>query len=189
MKMRITLLALSFSLIASYTTLAQNEEAATTKTEKIGHVNADALLQMMPETKEAQKQLETYGRQLEKDLGDMESELQTKISEFRTNEAMMTKLAKESKTQELQQLQQRIQEYGQGAQQDLQEKQVELLTPVIEKATKAVKEVARENGFTYIIDSSPSKGVVIFAENGVDIMPMVKKKLGLTGTPTPTTGK
>lgn len=187
MKKQITLLALALCFVGAFTSSHAQDVAGMP--EKIGHINADALLQLMPETKTAQAELEKYGRQLEKDMTDMETELQTKVNEFRNNEAMMTKLSKESKTQELQQLQQRIQEYGQGAQQDLQQKQVELLTPVIEKATKAVKEVARENKFTYIIDSSPSKGVVIFAENGVDIMPLVKKKLGLGAAAKPAAGK
>lgn len=152
--------------------------------QKIGHINADKLLQMMPEAKQAQKELEAYGKQLEKDLTEMEGEFETKVTEFRANEKMMTTLARESKTQELQSLQARIQDFSQRAQQDLQQKQVELLTPVIEKATNAVQAVARENGYTYILDSSPSKAVVIFNENGEDIMPLVKEKLGITA-PTP----
>ena len=147
--------------------------------QKIGHINADELLQLMPETKKAQTELEAYGRQLEKDLTDMEAELESKIASFRTNEKMMTTLARETKTQELQELQRRIQEYSQRAQQDLQQKQVELLTPVIEKATKAVQDIAKEKGFSYILDSSPSKAVVIFAENGENIMPLVKAKLAI----------
>tara|TARA_R110002050_G_scaffold80106_1_gene171425 strand:- start:5248 stop:5757 length:510 start_codon:yes stop_codon:yes gene_type:complete len=147
--------------------------------QKIGHINADELLQLMPETKKAQTELEAYGRQLEKDLTDMETELQNKIDSFRANEKMMTTLARETKTKELQELQMRIQEYSQRAQQDLQQKQVELLTPVIEKATNAVQAVAKEKGFSYILDSSPSKAVVVFAENGEDIMPLVKAKLAI----------
>ena len=109
----------------------------------------------------------------------MESELQNKIQAFRANEKMMTTPTREMKTKELQELQGRIQDFSQRAQQDLQNKQVELLTPVIEKATKAVQEVAREKGFSYILDSSPSKAVVIFDEKGEDIMPLVKAKLGI----------
>jgi outer membrane protein len=150
-----------------------------TAQQKIGHINADELLQMMPETKKAQTELEVYGRQLEKDLTDMETELQNKIDSFRANEKMMTTLARETKTKELQELQMRIQEYSQRAQQELQQKQVELLTPVIEKATKAVQDVAKEKGFSYILDSSPSKAVVVFAENGEDILPLVKAKLAI----------
>lgn len=147
--------------------------------QKLGHINADELLQQMPETKSAQQELENYGRQLEKDLADMEDELESKITSFRSNEKMMTTLARENKTKELQELQMRIQSYSQRAQQDLQEKQVELLTPVIERATNAIKEVAKENKFTYIFDSSQSKAVLIFVEDGEDIMPLVKAKLGL----------
>ncbi len=174
MKKPLTALALAFAMVMSLGAFAQSNS-----TQKIGHINADELLQMMPETKAAQAELETYGRQLEKDLGDMEKELQTKIQTFRDTEAAMTKLARDTKTREIQELQGRIQEYSMRAQEDLQNKQVELLTPIIEKATNAVQKVANDNGFSYILDSSQSKAVVIFAEKGIDIMPMVKKELGL----------
>jgi len=174
MKKGLTTLLIAFGVMLSATTFAQ---------QKIGHINADELLQMMPETKQAQAQIETYGRQLEKDLKEMETELDTKIQSFRTNEKMMTQLSRETKTKEIQELQLRIQEYSMRAQEDLQQKQVELLSPIIDKATKAVQDVAKEEGFTYILDSSPSKAVVIFAaDNSEDIMAKVKAKLGITGT-------
>lgn len=174
MKKQLAFIALLVGLMIS--SLAYGQD---TKATKIGHINADELLQQMPEMAEAQKQLEEYGRQLEKDLTDMEKEFESKVAQFRTNEKMMTQLARQTKTEELQSLQVRIQDYSQKAQQDLQQKQMELLSPIIEKATKAVKDVARENNFTYILDSSQSKAVVIFAENGEDIMPLVKAKLGI----------
>ncbi len=171
MKKAITTIALSLGILFSANLAAQNQ--------KIGYINADNLLQLMPEITTVQTELEGYRDQLEKDLEEMEKELETKIAGYRKNEQMMTQLSKETKAKEIQELQVRIQEYQQKAGQDLQNKQMELITPIIEKATKAVKEVAKENNFTYILDSSESKAVVIFAENGIDIMPLVKKKLGL----------
>ncbi len=153
--------------------------AQETSPQKIGHINADELLQLMPETKKAQETINAYGQQLEKDLTEMEAELTAKIQKYRADEKMMTALSRETKGQEIQGLQQRIQEYQIKAQEDLQNKQVEVLTPIIEKATKAVQDVAKENNFSYILDSSQSKAVVIFAENGEDILPLVKAKLGL----------
>lgn len=170
MKKQLSVLALVFGMLMSFGAAAQ---------QKIGHINADELLQMMPETKAAQTQLETYGRQLEKDLKDMETELQAKIQKYREDDKMMTNLSRETRTKEIQELQGRIQDYSMKAQEDLQNKQVELLTPIIEKATKAVQDVAKEGNFSYILDSSESKAVVIFAENGEDIMAEVKKKLGI----------
>lgn len=148
--------------------------------QKIGHINADSLLQLMPGTAKAQKELQEYSAQLQKDLSAMEEELNAKITEFQNNQKMMTTLTRQTKQQELQDLQRRIQQFSQTAQQDLQEKQRELLNPVIEKATAAVQKVARDNGYTYVLDSSPSKGVVIFAGKGDNLMPMVLKELGIT---------
>lgn len=168
MKKIILLFALFFGL--SSTVNAQ---------QKIGHINSDELLAMMPETKTAQAQLEKYGQQLEKDMTEMETELSTKYEQFQANQPMMTTTTRELKTKELQDLQSRIQQFSQRAQQDLQNKQMELFEPIIEKASKAIEDVAREKGFTYILDSSQSKAVVVFAENGEDIMPLVKAKLGI----------
>lgn len=172
MNRQFALIALVLGLFAGFSLNAQDQQ-------KLGHINADSLLQMMPETQEAQKKLQEYSKQLETDMKEMEQELESKVTEFRSNEKMMTSLARQSKTQELQDLQRRIQQFNQSAQEDLQQKQEELLSPVIEKATKAVKDVARENGYTYVFDSSPSKGVIIYAEKGDNLMPLVKEKLGL----------
>lgn len=168
MKKIIILAALFFGL--SSTAMAQ---------QKIGHIDADELVGMMPEAKLAEEELKKYSEQLQKDLTDMETELQARIATFRENEQMMTTVTRESKAKEIQQLQMRIQEFSQLAQQDLQNKQVELLGPIFEKASKAIEDVAREKGFAYILDSSQSKAVVIFAEGGEDIMPLVKAKLGI----------
>lgn len=171
MKKAITTIALSLGLLMSVSGLAQ--------TQKIGHINADALLEAMPETATIQKQIEAYRAQLQKDLKDMEAELETKYNAYVAGEKLMTQVNKEIKQREIQELQGRIQEYQQKASQDLQNKQIELITPIIEKATKAVSDVAKENGFSYILDSSESKAVVIFVDKGIDIMPLVKKKLGI----------
>lgn len=172
MRKKIAFLALALGMMVSFGASAQQQ--------KIGHINADKLLEMMPETKQAQQEIETYGRQLEKELAEMEDELDAKIQKFQADQQVLTNLAKQSKQQELQQLQMRIQQYSQKAQQDLQNKQVELLTPIIEKATTAVQDVAKENGYSYILDSSQSKAVVIYQTDATDIMDLVKKKLGLT---------
>lgn len=174
MKNRIASIFLALGVMLGTSAVAQ---------QKIGHINADELLQQMPETKQAQEQLQVYQQQLEKDLREMETELEAKIQKFRADEKMMTQLSRETKTREIQELQVRIQEYSVKAQEDFQQKQLELLSPIIEKANEAVNDVAKAEGFTYILDSSPSKAVVIFAsDGGEDIMDKVKAKLGITGT-------
>jgi len=65
-----------------------------------------------------------------------------------------------------------------SAQQQLQQKQAELLTPVFDKAEAAIEEVAKEQGLIYVFDVGPQ--VVLYKSNqSVDILPMVKQKLGI----------
>jgi len=75
-------------------------------------------------------------------------------------------------------LEKRISDFQTNAQNDLQKKQDELLNPIIEKAKNAINEVAKENGYTYILDSSVG-GVVLYTVSNDDILPLVKKKLGI----------
>jgi outer membrane protein len=68
------------------------------------------------------------------------------------------------------------------ATQDLQQKEVELTSPIIEKARNAVEAVAKENGYSYIFNST--EGLLLYAQPSDDVMDMVKAKLGIT-KPTP----
>ncbi|MBI1316218.1 OmpH family outer membrane protein [bacterium] len=153
--------------------------ASALQAQKLGHVNMDELLQLYPETTVAQDSLRKYAARLEADFSEMRAEYENKVQLFQQNEPNMTNLNKESKMRELQEMQVRIQEFEVKANQDLQQKQAELLKPIVEKVQDAVKAVSNEGKFTYIFDSSPSKGMLIATEGGVDVMPLVKKKLGI----------
>ena len=71
---------------------------------------------------------------------------------------------------------QRIQLFYQTAEQDIQKKQQELLLPVHEKMVKAIKTVGEREGYTYIFDSAAMQYI---AEGANDVMPAVKKELGI----------
>ena len=65
----------------------------------------------------------------------------------------------------------------------MQKKQNELLEPMVNKAKKAVEDVAKELGYKNVIDSSV--GVLLYSDPADDIMAQVKKKMGITDVPTP----
>ena len=59
----------------------------------------------------------------------------------------------------------------------LEAKEQELIEPILTKAKKAIEEVAKENGYTYIFDTSI--GAVLYWEEGDNVLNLVKKKLKL----------
>ena len=149
---------------------------------KIGHINSQDLLSAMPETDSAQKKLQKIAKEHESALEEMSVEFNKKYDDYmnkiKNTQSPMSDLVRSSKEAELQDLQQRIQTFQQQADQDVQQQRTALFQPIQEKAMKAISEVAAENGFTYILDSGV--GVVLYsAPTSEDILPLVKKKLGL----------
>ncbi|HOK50406.1 MAG TPA: OmpH family outer membrane protein [Bacteroidales bacterium] len=145
---------------------------------KIGHINTQELLQAMPETDSAQLKLEKMQKELQSQLEVMQVELNNKYQDYLSKRDSYSELVRQTKEDELQNIQQRIQQFAQNADQDLQEKRNELYRPILDKANKAIEEVAKENGFTYILDLS--SGVVLFhSDSSLDILPLVKAKLKL----------
>ena len=144
--------------------------------QKYGHVNTTELFQQMPEVAVVKAQMDTLNSQYENQLTMMQEELQKKYQEYQASEATMADAIKQLKQQELQEMQSRIQTFYQTAEQDLQKKQQELLAPIHEKLTKAIKAVGERDGYTYIFDSA---AMVYVSDNATDASPAVRKELGI----------
>ncbi len=147
------------------------------ETVKLGHIDTNELLRMMPGRDSAQVELERYARELESTFVAMQSEFQTKYQDYLEKQGTFSDLIRQSRERELQSLQERIQDFQESAQQDLVNQENKLLSPIVEKARTAISDVAKEHGFTYVFDTS--MGFLLHWENGENLMPLVKTKLGL----------
>ena len=166
--------ARSFFIVA----LALITSAGFTQTNlKLGYIDSNELLDMMPGKDSIQKVLQDYGKTLQSQLQSMYQEYQNKLAEYQANVNTMSTIIKQTKEKELGDMENRIQDFQQQADTDLQNKQAELIQPLINRARKAIEEVARENGYTYIFDAGT--GSLLFYEKGDNILPLVKQKLGL----------
>jgi outer membrane protein len=145
---------------------------------KFGHINSQELLTTMPESDSAQAKIEKLAGDYEQQLEEMRVELNKKYDEYLTNRDNYTDLIRETKEADITEMQQRIANFEQVAQQDLQQQQQKLMMPILEKANNAIKEVAEENGYLYVFDVSRGNPVY-FSAKSIDILPMVKTKLGL----------
>jgi len=145
---------------------------------KLGYIDSQKLLSMMPEKAKAQKELQDYAKSLEDQLASMNSELQQKYNEYISKKDSLPDFLKQTKEKEIQDLQTRIQNFQTSAQQEIQKKEQELLQPIIDKARNAIKKVAKNKGYTYIFDVSTG-AFLYWPENSDDILPYVKKELGI----------
>ncbi len=158
---------------------------------KIGFTSVEYVLSQMPESKQIESDLKTYGTQLEAQLKTKTTEYQTKLEAYNKAGGTMTAVVKADTEKELTRLGQSIQEFQQTAQQSMQQKQQTLLRPVLDKIQKNIDAVATENGYTYVLNSdSGSNPILLHGPKDGDISDIILKKMGITPTaaaPTPTT--
>ena len=153
----------------------------TANAQKIAHINLDSLITLMPESKVAQAAVQDYSKQLEQQITAMQTELQTKYAAYQTDAPNLAEIVKASREKELNDLNQRITDFQQQAQTDYQKKSADLSKPVYEKAKKAIDQVAKENSYKYVLDTST--GLVLYSEPTDDIIALVIKKLGIVLPP------
>lgn len=150
---------------------------STASAQKYGHLDANALLYDLPTTQKALTELEELKVSLNKDITDRETKLQQRYVEVQQTAQNYSPVQLQQIEQEIQKAAAEIQEARNKAQLDLINKEQELTAPIYQKIRTAIDEVAKENGYTHILDVS---SLLYVDENlGNDIAPLVRKKLGL----------
>jgi len=142
---------------------------------KIGYVDLQTLLPIMPGIDSVKIKLQKYQQTLSDKMDAMKAEFDNKYLDYESKANTMSDLIKQTANKELSDLKARIDAFEQQANQDLQAKQQELVQPFIIKARNAVAEVAKENKYTYIL----MQDALVYSEPTDDILPLVKKKLGI----------
>ena len=152
--------------------------------QKIGYINSSEIVALMPERDKAIEELQKFGKELSETQNSMRADLQTKISEYQEKSATWSDAIKKTKEEELTNLNQRIEQFNHTAEQDFASRQEALLGPVMKKAQEAINKVAKAEGFSYIIDTSSGALVYIDEATTTNILPLVKKELGIPASKT-----
>ncbi len=144
---------------------------------QVAHINSEELVAMMPETKAMTQDLKVLGENFDTEYKAQASALQAKLQKYQTEAASKTNEENEKRHAEVGEIQNKLQVYLSSAREEMQKKEFDLLKPIIEKAQKAIQDVAKDKGIKYVMDSAPGKGLIVF--DGEDLLPAVKTKLGI----------
>ena len=171
---KISVLVLVFSMIATTAVNAQ----------KFAHIDSKAIIELMPETKEAKTTIEKEAKKLEEQLQVMSVEYNNKYNAYIENqnldpkaEEKWTDAIRADKESEIMQLQERIQKFQESAQPSIQQKQAELYEPILSKLDLAIKKIANEGNYIYVFD----KNSVLYINEklSTDVTEAVKKELAI----------
>lgn len=151
---------------------------AAAQTVKLGYINSQEVMMMMPEVNDVEKQLAEFNEKNMKYLQDMEKEIQDKYVKYEQEKDNMTEAIRKVQEEELMGLQQRLQTTYQALQQEAQKKQAELLKPLQDKLMVAIESVSKKQGLTMVYDMM-SGAILYKSDAAIDITPAVKKELGI----------
>jgi outer membrane protein len=157
-------------LIAILTLGATAMQAQT----KVGHINTQLVLSLMPEAKALDAELKKLEATYTTELQAERDKLEAKVKKYEAEFQSQTTEVNQQRTVEVQQDQQNLYQASQIAQEDIQKKRNEKLQPILEKLMKAIQDVAAEKGFAYVLEEP-----TLIVANGTDLLPDVKAKLGL----------
>lgn len=150
---------------------------------KIAYIYSDSLIILMPETKVADSVVAQYAKKYEDALARKEEDYNKKYKEYQ--EAIAKNGGREPIgdplfdliVSDLQEMGQAINKLQQTAQAEVAKRRQEIYEPIIEKAKKAIGDVAKDKGYTYVIDASI--GGILYSQPNDNIIDDVKKKLGI----------
>jgi len=145
---------------------------------KLGHINSQEVLLQLPEVEKMKTEIDNITKQWEDLIMKMREEYSAKITEFQDQQETMPESIKRMRISEIQDIEQRVSNTQQQAYNDLQEKQQELIAPILEKVRKAIGEVGAEGNFLYIFDTS-RESIIYESPRAVNVTDLVKKKLGV----------
>jgi outer membrane protein len=145
--------------------------------QKFGYINSQELLGLMPEVRIADSSLKLFAKSYQDQLDMMGKEYQKKLQDYQAQAKTMSDAMREVKEKELMDLQNRMETTNQSGQDKIQKKKQELYEPILEKADKAIKDVAKANNYDYVFDAGA--GSLLYAKESDNILPLVKAKLGI----------
>jgi outer membrane protein len=140
---------------------------------KTAHVDVSDLMSKMPAMLEAQKQLEKLSGTYDTEYKTMVEEYQNKLKKYEQEASTVTEAVNETRSKEVQDMQKRIVDYRDNAQKELQQKESDIVKPIMEKVKASIQKVGKAKGFQYVLNS---EGLLL--ADGPNITADVKKDLG-----------
>ena len=140
---------------------------------KTAHVEVGEIMAKMPAMLEAQKQLEKLSGTYDTEYKSMVEEYQNKLKKYEQEATTVTDAVNETRSKEVQDMQKRIVDYRDNAQKELQQKESEIVKPIMEKVKTSIAKVGKAKGFQYVLNS---EGLLL--ADGPNLTADVKKDLG-----------
>ncbi len=150
---------------------------------RIAYIDADKLLKLMPQATDAKARMDQLSQAWTKEAEDMQAEIDRKQADFDRRKLIMTDAERSATALDIANLKKRHDDYLQqkfgpnGG--ELFQQEAQIMGPAYDKLTQAIKEVAEEGSYDYVIDRSSKDVILLYTNSKFDITLPVARKLGI----------
>ncbi|WP_339700066.1 OmpH family outer membrane protein [uncultured Marixanthomonas sp.] len=144
---------------------------------KVGTINVDYIVSLMPELEDVKKDVEAYSKTLDADLQKKVTDYKAKIEAYKAGEASFTDVQKQTKQQELADAENDIAKFQQNGNKLIGIKRDDKMRPVYNKVGQALDKVAKAGKYTQVLTADAS---LVYFEDEYDLTLDVLKELGIT---------
>lgn len=128
---------------------------------KIGFVEPRAILDRMPEMRAVEQRLQNFVERKRTELTEHERNYQVEVENYQQKIGVISDSARQQEEERLGQMQFELQQAQNQARQEIQERQAELMAPLLEQIQNAINEVAQQKGIDYVLNTTTSTNDVI----------------------------
>ena len=148
---------------------------------KIGHIDVEYILKLLPETKKMESEFNSFEKQLKNKLQAQIGELQQKVQALEQGYEAMNESVRNQKQRELRQLQKYLEQMQLESQGKMVSKYNSLVKPIYEKIHSMIEQVAKANGYTHVFNADIGGiPVLLYASEEHNITELVLRKLGIS---------
>lgn len=173
----------AFLLVVAVAGLLAAATAPVAVAQKIGYTQVDLLVNLMPESEEAEKQLRMIEQKLSEALNVKKLYIEGKMSEYQEKAQKPGWPAEEraAAEQELVKLQEELQKAAQESEDKLVKKRSELYEPLLDRVQKGIDAVAEELGYTYVFNANTGGSSILLKGPVQDNLTLkILDKMGVT---------
>ena len=147
---------------------------------KVGYTDAQLIVAQMSEYRETLQQLQTLAETGQLEYQGLIQTYQEKLGDYQKKQALLSDAARETREQELMTMQGEIQQFLVIKEQELEQKEAELMNPLLERVQNAINEVAADQSLDMVFNAQAAGSpVLLYADSTMDITETVMAILGI----------
>jgi outer membrane protein len=157
--------------------------AAQGATVKLAYVDTRELLDKAPGRTEADAQWKREAQSMQEQVQRMQDSLQQMVTAYQKAEAGLSPAARETRQRSIGDREQEYQTRTQALDLQAQQRQAQLLQPIIDQIKVALEDVRKEEGLTLILDVGSQANPIVAIDKNLNITDKVLVKLRSMPTP------